>query len=214
MRILKEKELDVAISIMAAAFRNNPTFMWLIGASRFSHQRLSELCKYCIQISLLRKGAFISEDSSGVALIYETDCQISHLSTAILHFRLIHKCIGWHRVYKLIKREFIFRRIRPVEKGLYILAIATVHYTYRQKTAVELKNAIFEMADRKGLPIYSETTLLRNRRVYERYGFLTYSSYKFRATDFTVWFMKRPSERKLFDSTRRQVVPCRQEIQK
>ena len=56
-------------------------------------------------------------------------------------------------------------------------------------SVLEIKNAIFTKSKKEKLPIYLETSVEKNRRVYERYGFNVY--YTIRLGESTLYFLKR-----------------------
>jgi hypothetical protein len=192
MKAIRTDDFNAAVDVMAASFADNPTFRWLIGGKRFNGERLRNLCVYCLESAMLRNGGFISENGNGVALVYESGRKIPFLTALRLQLFLIHNCIGWHRVLRALRRQVLCGRIRSREKSFYFLALGVAKGRTGTETAAELKNGVFELSRLHRLPIFAETTIAKNRAVYERYGFETYASCILPGGDFTVWFMKRP----------------------
>lgn len=54
----------------------------------------------------------------------------------------------------------------------------------------ELKHEIFNIAERQNLPIYAETTVRKNKIVYERFGFETYHHWHSSFNKIDYWFMR------------------------
>ena len=55
----------------------------------------------------------------------------------------------------------------------------------------ELKDHLFELSKNQQLPILLETSVPRNRSVYERYGFEVYHTWEDSGNDKALWFMMR-----------------------
>jgi hypothetical protein len=194
MRPLLSGDFTSALKILEEAFSLNPTFLWLIGKNRFSVKRLRCLCTYCLKMSLLKRTGYISSDGYGIAVVSDNECKAPFFKALALQLYLVHNCIGWHRIYKAIQRELLMKRILSKAKGFHFLILAVMRGPRGSGTAGELKEAVFEMSRRKGLPVYSETTIAKNKVVYERYGFRVYADCTLPGADFTVWFMKRESD--------------------
>ena len=74
---------------------------------------------------------------------------------------------------------------------LYFWLFVVLPSARGSQAALELKNVIFKESDRLKLPIYLETTLQKNKRVYERFGFKVYHIWEIEKRDVTMYFMKR-----------------------
>ena len=57
--------------------------------------------------------------------------------------------------------------------------------------AKELWDYIIKMAENDDLPIYLETSVAKNKIVYERFGFEVYHTWDNRDENITIWFMKK-----------------------
>jgi hypothetical protein len=194
MRQLASGDLPTALKILEGSFGLNPTFLWLIGKKRLNTKRMRCLCTYCIKMSLLKQAGYISSDGHGIAIISDKASKAPFLKALALQLSLVHNCIGWHRIHKVMQREMLMRRILSKAEGLHFMILAVVKGPFGNSTAGELKAAVFEMSRMKGLPVYSETTMARNRTVYERYGFRVYTHRTLPGADFTIWFMKRDND--------------------
>ena len=58
-------------------------------------------------------------------------------------------------------------------------------------SARDLTIALFEKAKIQRIPIYAETTLEKNKKVYERFGFKVYKTWINQTNGIQVWFMCR-----------------------
>ena len=77
-----------------------------------------------------------------------------------------------------MKEEHLYFWFLGVEKG-------------GNKAVFEIKDQIFQWSEEKKLPILLETSVIRNRKVYERYGFEVYHTWDDSGNGNTLWFMRR-----------------------
>ena len=69
--------------------------------------------------------------------------------------------------------------------------LAVKNNTNGMSTVFELKKGLYEMSKKHNLAVYAETSLEKNKTIYERFGFITHNAFKMRGSDFTIWFLKR-----------------------
>lgn len=192
MKKVGKQNLERAISIAAQAFRENKSMLWFTGNDP-GEKKLRELCQYCIVTAAGRDGAWLSEDGNGLALFYPSQKRCSWSVSIPAGFRFIFRCTGIIRLPSVIHRQRVARSLRRGEPHMYVLMIAS-NKSAGPSSAYELRDAVFNAARRSNLPLYAETSLLLNKKVYERFGFMTYASMQLENSDTTLWFMKRPAE--------------------
>lgn len=191
MKQIDDTDKHIAMDIITHAFRNNPNLLWFMKKDNHTDKRLRVLCEYCLETSMQKKGAFISSDQSGVLLAYKSEPKLPLHSTIIQYIKLIHSCIGWSRLPSILYRQYCLAKLKPTEKHLYCLMLAVKNNTHGMSTVLELKNGLYEMSSTQNLAVYAETSLKRNKTIYERFGFITHNAFKMRGADFTTWFLKR-----------------------
>lgn len=189
MKKVGKENLEQAISIAVQAFRENKSMLWFTGNDP-GEKKLRELCRYCIVTSAGKNGAWLSDDGHGLALFYPSG-KTCHWSTSIpATLRFICRCTGLWRLPLVLHRQQMARTLRRTEPHLYVLMIAS-NKSAGPASAYELRDAVFDAAQHSGLPLYAETSLPLNKKVYERFGFSTYASMQLEKSDTTLWFMKR-----------------------
>ena len=181
-----------ALEVLSQTFSDNPALIWLIGKNRITPTRMMNLCRYCLDISIAKEGAYITSDGHGVALIYHNRKKPSFFRNIRLHVALIHRCIGWHRIHHLIRREMIVGKTRSKEEGMYCLMIAARRNPNGVKTVAEIKNEMFSMTESLNLPLFAETSTDGNKKLYERFALREYATCVLPGADFKLYFMKRP----------------------
>ena len=103
---------------------------------------------------------------------------------------LIKQGITVPRVPQVLKREGILKKYRTKEPHLNFWFLGVDPDKKGMGGVMDLKNGIFALAEKQQLPILLETSVERNKNVYERFGFRTYHTWK-ESDDYTLWFMRR-----------------------
>lgn len=191
MKQIDDTDKHIAMDIITHAFRDNPNLLWFMKKDNNIDKRLRVLCEYCLETSMQKKGAFISSDQLGVLLAYKSESKLTLLSMLKLYIKLIHSCIGWNRLPSVLYRQYCLGKLKPTEKHIYCLMLAVKNNTHGMNTVFELKNGLYEMSKKQNLTVYAETSLEKNKTIYERFGFITHNAFKMRRSDFTIWFLKR-----------------------
>ena len=177
--------------IISASFADNPSVNEVVKNDGKKDQRITALARYAFRTALRRNGIYISSDEKGVAICYDIREKKESLADFFDQLKLVQKAIGWSRVIKVLKREAYLKNIRPKKDNyLYFWFFGVIKEGRGHLAAWELKEEIFKEANRRQLPIYLETSIEQNKRVYERYGFQVYHSWN-TGDKTTLWFMKR-----------------------
>ncbi len=187
--VISDKKL--VTDIISESFNYNPSVISAIKpGEKQKKQRLNGLAEYAFKTALRRNGVFISSDRKGVAICYRYNEKKESIIDYWNQLVLVIKSIGISRIFKLLKRESYIKKMRP-ESGnyLYFWFFGVAETGRGQGAATELKDAIFREAENKNLPIYLETSVEKNKIVYERYGFEVYHIQK--NNNMTLWFMRR-----------------------
>jgi hypothetical protein len=111
------------------------------------------------------------------------------LKEFLLELRFGLSYIGITRLPAVLAREAFRKKQRPAEKEyLYFWFLAALPDA--KEAAFELKNGIFSMAREKGLPVFTETSVERNKKIYERFGFKTYQIWEDPKEKLKFWFLR------------------------
>ena len=192
MRPATKKDTKNAVEIISKSFQTNPSILWVIKQDHKQRSRTRALALYSFRIALLRRGAYLSDNGKGIALCYRSSSKRSLLAEYWNQVILVFRAIGIERVGIVLRRQAYIESIMPKNIEYLYFWFFGVEPGYNGRGgASEIKNALFEMSARENLPIYLETSVEKNRRVYERYGFEVYHSWKVENPDITLYFMRR-----------------------
>ena len=180
-----------SVEIICEAFEDNPSVLSVISDKEKGKQkRLAGLAKFVTNTSARRNGLFLSKDNNAVALCYKYNFRKDGIMDYIDQLLLVFRCIGLKRVASVMRREKLVKEHRPASGDfLYFWFFGANAKAKGRGAALELKEKIFTLAAENNLPICLETSVEKNRRVYERFGFTTYYQWPYNKGQNTLYFM-------------------------
>ncbi|WP_420580791.1 GNAT family N-acetyltransferase [Reichenbachiella sp.] len=182
----------LVIDIIAQSFPSNPSVLSVIKNDKKEPQRMQWLARYVFRTALRRNAIFISSDRCGVAICYRFNSHKENLMDYWNQLVLAFTAIGIERIFKVLKRDNYVKNQRPKSGDFMYFWFFGVSDAGKGKgAAYELQRAVFKDAEEQGLPIYLETSIAKNKRVYERFGFEVYHTWNYISEGITLWFMRR-----------------------
>jgi len=182
------KDKTKAIAIINETFDANPSVNIVIGAGGNRSKKISRLASYAFIKALNKKGAYLSTNKMGITLCFSSDNNSFSLKEFISELRFAFS-IPVKKVLETLKRESYIKKNRYKGKHLYFWFFGVTKGGNR--AAFELKNNIFDYSHKEQLPLLLETSVQRNKDIYERYGFYVYHEWKDSGGGHTLWFMMR-----------------------
>ena len=188
MKCTTHLSLTKVIHILTQSFQTNPSALWVIRQDEKVHQRLKALIEYAVKTGTENDGVFLSTDETAAAICFEEPAKNS-LKGYWNQLVLIVKAIGVSRVPHVLKREGYLKKHRPNVPHLNFWFLGVNPAMKGSGGVHDLKKEIFNLSQKKQLPILLETSVERNKRVYEYFGFHVYHVWK--EEGYTLWFMRR-----------------------
>lgn len=177
------------IRILTESFQTNPSALWVIKQDNKVQERMKALIEYAVKTGIQNEGVFLSDDESAAAICFKEPAK-SSLSSYWDQLQLIRKAIGLSRVSQVLKREGYLKKHRPKEQHLNFWFLGVDPARKGGNGVHDLRRCIFKLSEEQNLPILIETSVERNKQVYERFGFHVYYTWR-PSADYTLWFMKR-----------------------
>lgn len=178
--LINNKEKQCIIDVLKDSFSDNPSVLHVLRKDHKFEKRLHELCRHAYVLGSQNKGIILSHNKKGVGIIYKKDQLKKNLTITLSELRLAFLGIGISKVGTTIKREKIINKQRSQFPNYYYFWFLGVQKDCRDGTAAkEIKNYIFKKALCDQLPILLETSVEKNKRAYEKYGFKTYYIHQF-----------------------------------
>lgn len=189
MRLAKKGDKKKVIQIISEAFDNNPSVNWVIKNDIFRKQRIRVLARYAFNVANRRSGVYLSSDEEGVVICYQYKKKKDDLFDYIDQLYLALFAVGLSRIGKVLRRESYIQKARSEDNDfLYFWFWGISKKGKGQTAARESKDFIFELSEKLKLRIYLETSVAKNKNVYERYGFKTYAIWQ---DSISLWLMRR-----------------------
>ncbi len=189
MKLVNASDLPKVTNILTRSFQTNPSALWVIKQDDKVQKRLEALIEYAVKTGLENGGVFLSDDESAAAICFEEPAKTS-FNSYLNQVKLILNAIGISRVLQVLKREAYLKKHRPNEPHLNFWFLGANPDQKGTGGVHDLKKGIFQLSQEKQLPILLETSVERNKNVYERFGFQVYHTWK-ESDDYTLGFMRR-----------------------
>lgn len=194
VREAQKSDKKLAIELLCNSFGDNPAVFWVVKKDNKLQKRLKRLAEYMFEVGLGKGGVYLSSDEKAIGICYHMNKKINVLKMVLLQIKMAFGVIGLSRVKMVLNKESYVGEKRPKDGNyLYFWYFGSVEKG--KGSAMELKKYIYDYSDKQNLAIYAETTVLKNKRVYEYFGFKTYHEYNLMGGELTTWFLKRePNE--------------------
>jgi hypothetical protein len=176
--------------IISKTFESNPGVNSIFKKNGNKTKMLMRFADYVFIKALNRHGIYISENEKGVALCFQEKQSRINLKELFYQCRFGFSSMPLLQLPRLLRRESFRRKQRSLQGDHYYFWFLGV-LPGGSPAGNELKNAILEMAKGEKRTICLETTVERNKRVYERIGFKTYNTYTDPEDGVTFYMMKQ-----------------------
>lgn len=187
--IRRDKEL--VAKIIEEAYADNPSVVWVLRNDRFFRYRLRVLSRYCFEKGLANDGLYISSDQQGISIFYRLEKERNNFRSFYREMLLVLLGIGLFRLPGVMKRDTMIRRMREPKSGLYFWMFAVKSKHRGGGSAKEMSDFAFRLAEENKWTVLAETSVMQNKRVYERFGFETYSEWIDQRKGMTTWLMRK-----------------------
>jgi hypothetical protein len=177
-----------AVKIIVETFDTNPSVNIVIGDKGNRRKKISRLADYAFIKSINRNGAYLSNNKKGAAFCYRTNHGSSNFKELVYEIRFALS-IPLKKVLQTLKRESYIKKFRFQEDHLYFWFLGVEKGG--GEAVYEIKDYLFQLSEKENLPILLETSVERNKTIYERYGFKVYHEWPDSGNGKTLWFMKR-----------------------
>lgn len=186
--------LHPSISIIAKTFDANPSVNTVIGAGGNRAKKIKRLAEFAYIKAKNRDGVYLSKNGKGAALAFRSNLGGFSFKEQWYEIRLAFS-LPVKKIIETLKREAYIKKHRANE-GDYLYFWFLGVEEGGGNAVFELKDQIFDLADKENLPIFLETSVDRNVLAYERYGFETYHEWYDEKNDVNLRFMRREVEHK------------------
>ena len=161
---------QTALALLNETLVDNRSVLFSIGTKGFFRFKVSIIAKLLFSEASNNSGVYIDSKSEGIILFFSSNNKQS-ANTAILFCAALF-AIGPFRLYRVWKRKKEVELFHSQWKDYIHCSYLAVRKSARGHGAIfELRDRLFQFQQEKQLPILVETTIEKNKRVYERIGF-------------------------------------------
>ena len=159
-----------AFEIIKETLVDNRSVIFSIGSKGFFRFKVWLVAHFLHSEAIRNKGVFIDSKNEGIICFFEAKSKRSAALT--FELPLILFGIGPLRIVRVWLRKREVQRFHSQWENYIHCSYLAVRKSARGHGAIfELRNALFQFQQEKQLPILIETTIEKNKRVYERIGF-------------------------------------------
>jgi len=189
----KLTDKNTVINIITECFKDNPGVNYIIGKKKNKSNRLKALAEYAFDFAYYREGIYLTKNKSGLAICYLLHYKPRKLYDLWLKIKLVTRAIGWSRVHAvLLHMKKMNERRHKDGNYLYFWFMGVTNEGRENiKTAVEIMNYIFKLSISLHATIFAETSVYKNKMIYQRLGFQTYNQLSYPNIPLHIWFMRR-----------------------
>jgi ribosomal protein S18 acetylase RimI-like enzyme len=173
--------------ILSESFDTNLSVNYVVKQDNSRKARIKKLMDYSFEVCNAFGEVWISDDEQACALILLPDNKRTTLNALLWDAKLAISVIGLTRIGSVLGRETRIKSFHPKEPFYYLWFIGVKPEQQGKGKGSLLLNEIIKESERKGRPIYLETSVERNLPWYQNHGFeifhtinLTYTLYLLR----------------------------------
>lgn len=174
---LEKKERIV--QILLEAFERNKSVNFICCNDDRRHHRIRLLMEYAYNVCNKYGMVYLSENHNACALILLPDQRTFSLQSLIWDINLALNVIGLNHIGKVLKREKEIKIHHPKLPFFYLWFIGVLPSQQGSGNGSSLLRKILKDAKALGLPVYLETSTLKNLPWYKRFDFYIYSELDF-----------------------------------
>lgn len=182
------------ISHVSSLLQEIPTSLEIVKDDHKREQRFRYLAEHMVEKAIEKDGLIISENGRGIAILFRTNSKDGNFFKDLIQdLKLALKVTGIRKGLKAMKNQKYVRDQRPKE-GDYLYCwfwgiLKDARGSDDSKTAYEMKNRFYAIAQELQLPIYAESRTRRIALAYRRYGFELFHEWQHPSGD-TMYFLR------------------------
>jgi len=183
---------ELALDVLSRSFVDNQSVNFIVRQDKKKTQRIRTLMDYSFELCQHFGEAWLSDDRKACALVLYPHKKHMSLFAIWLDVKLIVRAIGLSGIRKTLSREALVKKLQPKEEKAYLWFIGVDPEHQHRGTGSKLMKDVIANANRNDLPIYLETSTLKNLPWYENLGFQVYGRLDL---GYTLYFLKREPDK-------------------
>lgn len=185
-------EKNLVIDILSKSFETNQSVNYIVKQDELKLKRIESLMDYSFNVCYRFGDVFLSDDNKGCALILYPDKKKTTIWSVLLDLKLIFSCVGVGNVMKTLKREKLINKTHPKTPFSYLWFVGVAPCEQNKGIGSKLLQSVLDYSDQQNLPVYLETSTVRNLPWYDKFGF---QSYHEEELTYHLYFFKRAAKK-------------------
>jgi GNAT superfamily N-acetyltransferase len=181
------KDRALIVALLADAFDGNQSVNYIVRQDEQRLKRIRSLMAYSFDVCSLFGEVWLTENKKACALILFPHQKMFSLQSVWLDLKLIFQAIGLSRVRQALQREGNVKKMQAKVAMTYLWFVGVDPAYQHTGTGSLLLKEIIAASDRKGLPVYLETSAWQNLPWYGHFGFEVYNRLDM---GYTLFFLK------------------------
>ncbi|SDH53007.1 GNAT family N-acetyltransferase [Mucilaginibacter gossypii] len=191
MKKAEAADKALIIEILSRSFENNQSVNYIVKQDSSRINAIRALMDYSFEMCSLFGDVWLSDNHQACALVLYPQNKRATFKAILLDVKLIIKAIGLLGIKKTLNRESKIKAKQPKEPMAYLWFIGVEPNQQHKGLGSKLLQEITNDATAKQLPVYLETSTIKNLPWYERFGFIVYSRLEL---SYNLFFLKREAD--------------------
>jgi hypothetical protein len=183
----KERVVD----ILTRSFDDNKSVNYIVKQDAKRIDRIRNLMRYSFEMCYRFGEVFLSDDRTGCALVVLPHKKKATIKSILLDLQLIFSSIGFGNINKALSRGNKIKELQPHKPMYYLWFIGVEPGKQHNGTGSTLLKEVTQQAALLNLPVYLETSTVKNLPWYKKYGFEVYNELDL---GYRLYFLKRDEQ--------------------
>ena len=185
------QDKSLVVRLLAESFQENKSVNYIVRQDDGKFNRIRALMDYSFEMCFQFGEVWLSEDDKACALILFPHQKRTTIRSIWLDIKLVFSAIGLSGLSKALDREGKIKAKQPKIDMAYLWFIGVDPVFHHEGIGSKLIKEIISESDAKQLPIYLETSTVKNLPWYKALGFQIYNQLEL---NYTLFFLKRGPE--------------------
>jgi len=185
------QDKSLVVRLLAESFQENKSVNYIVRQDDGKFNRIRALMDYSFEMCFQFGEVWLSEDDKACALILFPHQKRTTIRSIWLDIKLVFSAIGLSGLSKALDREGKIKAKQPKIDMAYLWFIGVDPVFHHEGIGSKLIKEIISESDAKQLPVYLETSTVKNLPWYKALGFQIYNQLEL---NYTLFFLKRGPE--------------------
>ena len=182
MKPVSPEDKNLVLQILCDSFDGNGSVNYVVKQDQRRKQRIRVLMEYSYYLCSKFGTIYLSDDKKAAMLLLYPAQQKTTFLTILWDLKLAIRAIGISRVSAIMKREASVKKFHPNIDFIYLWFIGVKSEFQGKGIGSKLLTNLIEHNNAEKRPIYLETSVERNVKLYSKLGFEIFQQLQFNNT--------------------------------